>query len=112
MDYEASADHVKREKEKARELRQSRWWQNLSAKAVCYYCGRPLKKGEVTMDHVVPIAQGGKSTPGNVVPACKACNTAKRDMTAVEWQLHLEERRRLAEQQAALAEAPGKDDGS
>ena len=111
MDYDASFEHVKREKEKARALRQSRWWQNLSAKAACYYCGRPLKKGEVTMDHVVPIAQGGKSTPGNVVPACKACNTAKRDMTAVEWQLHLEELRRTREQQAALAGPLDKDGG-
>jgi HNH endonuclease len=42
------------------------------------------------MDHVVPIAQGGLSTPGNVVPSCKSCNTLKRDMTAVEWLLYLE----------------------
>jgi 5-methylcytosine-specific restriction endonuclease McrA len=42
------------------------------------------------MDHIVPLAQGGKSTPGNVVPSCKVCNNLKRDMTAVEWLLHLE----------------------
>lgn len=94
---DASDAHVRREKERARELRKSRWWQTLITKAVCYYCGRTLAKAEVTMDHVVPLAQGGASTPGNVVPSCKACNTLKRDMTAVEWALHLETRKRQAE---------------
>ena len=86
--------HIRREKERARELRKSRWWQTLITKAVCYYCGRKLEKDEVTMDHVVPLAQGGTSTPGNVVPSCKACNTLKRDMTAVEWALHVEAQKR------------------
>lgn len=90
MSLTPSEQHTRREKAKARELRLSRWWQNLIAQADCYYCQKPLKKEEVTMDHIVPLAQGGKSTPGNVVPSCKSCNNLKRDMTAVEWLLHLE----------------------
>lgn len=84
---DVSDSHMKLEKERARALRKSRWWQSLITKATCYYCSQDLAKAEVTMDHVVPIGQGGKSTPGNIVPACKACNTRKQDMTAVEWQL-------------------------
>ncbi len=86
----SSDQHIRREKTKARELRKSRWWQTLIAQAECYYCRQPLTKSAVTMDHVVPLAQGGRSTPGNLVPCCKACNNLKKDMTAVEWLLHLE----------------------
>lgn len=91
---DASEAHVRREKERARELRKSRWWQTLITKAACYYCGKKLEKAAVTMDHIVPLAQGGTSTPGNIVPACKTCNTRKRDLTAAEWVLYLEEQRR------------------
>ncbi len=37
------------------------------------------------MDHVVPIGRGGRSVRGNVVPACKACNTKKQSLVPVEW---------------------------
>jgi 5-methylcytosine-specific restriction endonuclease McrA len=30
------------------------------------------------MDHVIPLARGGRSTKGNLVPCCKACNTRKK----------------------------------
>jgi 5-methylcytosine-specific restriction endonuclease McrA len=95
MYHEVSQQHINKEREKARELRKSRWWQNiLSAGTTCYYCGRGIIRAEITMDHIVPVSQGGFSTKGNVVPCCKACNTMKRDMTAVEWQLHLESLRK------------------
>jgi 5-methylcytosine-specific restriction endonuclease McrA len=83
-------NHEAIQRERARALRKSRWWQTLITKSPCYYCHRPLTPREVTMDHIVPVAQGGKSTPGNVVPACKSCNTLKQDLTAVEWTLRLE----------------------
>jgi 5-methylcytosine-specific restriction endonuclease McrA len=37
------------------------------------------------MDHVVPLGRGGASRRGNVVPACKHCNTRKKGMLPVEW---------------------------
>lgn len=37
------------------------------------------------MDHIVPLARGGKSTKGNVVPACKDCNTKKKRFLPLEW---------------------------
>ncbi len=42
------------------------------------------------MDHVVPMVRGGRSTKGNVVPACKECNTKKRDQLLMEWEEYLE----------------------
>ena len=36
------------------------------------------------MDHVVPVARGGRSTKGNVVASCKACNTRKKLLTPAE----------------------------
>ena len=77
----------RRQKEAAKELRASRWWQNLLQGTNCYYCQKEIKKLAVTMDHIVPLAQGGKSVRGNVVPACKDCNNKKKDRTAVDWQI-------------------------
>jgi 5-methylcytosine-specific restriction endonuclease McrA len=42
------------------------------------------------MDHLVPLGRGGRSTRGNVVPACKACNTKKKSLVPVEWQAYLD----------------------
>ena len=39
------------------------------------------------MDHVVPLVRGGRSTRGNVVPACKTCNTDKKYRLAWEHEL-------------------------
>ena len=78
--------HQRREKEKARELRQSQWWKRRLAKGVCHYCGRRFSARELTMDHVVPVARGGKSTKGNVVPCCKECNTRKKMQLPAEWE--------------------------
>ena len=76
---------VKLEKEKAKNLRKSRWWQTLIANSSCYYCSKKLSKVEATMDHVVPLSRGGRSNRGNIVVACKACNTKKKDTTATEF---------------------------
>ena len=36
------------------------------------------------MDHILPVARGGKSTRGNVVPCCKECNNNKKYLTPAE----------------------------
>ena len=41
------------------------------------------------MDHVVPLGRGGRSVRGNVVPACKDCNSRKQSLLPVEWQDYL-----------------------
>jgi 5-methylcytosine-specific restriction endonuclease McrA len=72
---EVSDEHMRRQRAKARELRASPWWKRKRASGVCHYCGGKFPPAELTMDHLVPIIRGGKSTKGNVVPSCKKCNT-------------------------------------
>jgi len=43
----------------------------------CSYCGIELGDGELTLDHIVPLANGGKGMPYNKVPACGGCNQDK-----------------------------------
>jgi 5-methylcytosine-specific restriction endonuclease McrA len=78
-------DVIRREKGKARDLRKSRWWQQKISKGTCYYCGAQIKPRELTMDHVVPLARGGRSTKDNLVACCKECNTRKKTMLPLEW---------------------------
>jgi 5-methylcytosine-specific restriction endonuclease McrA len=42
------------------------------------------------MDHIVPIARGGRSTKGNLVPACKQCNNKKKQLLPMEWKSYLQ----------------------
>jgi 5-methylcytosine-specific restriction endonuclease McrA len=87
--YDLSEADQKRERHKARELRQSQWWKRRLAKGVCYYCGRPTPPDQLTMDHIVPISRGGKTTRGNVVACCKQCNNAKKQLLPMEWENYL-----------------------
>ena len=89
--YNLDEADIRRERSKARELRQSQWWKRKCAKGLCHYCGRPTPAKALTMDHIVPIARGGASTKGNVVPACKECNTAKQQLLPMEWEQYLEQ---------------------
>jgi len=86
----ADEKHIKKEKAKARELRQKGWWKNKLAEGVCYYCEEKFPPAELTMDHVVPVARGGCSTKGNVVPACKECNSKKKYLLPIEWEEYLD----------------------
>jgi 5-methylcytosine-specific restriction endonuclease McrA len=47
----------------------------------CQYCGRTLSRSELNLDHVVPRAQGGRTTWENVVCACVPCNLRKGGRT-------------------------------
>lgn len=80
-------DHLLREKLRANLLKKTLWWKNQLAKGICYYCGKKFLPKMLTMDHIVPISRGGKSTKGNVVPCCKSCNTDKKYLTPVEIKL-------------------------
>jgi 5-methylcytosine-specific restriction enzyme A len=87
--FVADEADIKREKEKARELRSSQWWKRQVAKGVCHYCGNRFSAKELTMDHIVPVSKGGKTTKGNVVPCCKTCNTEKKSKLLMEWDKYL-----------------------
>jgi 5-methylcytosine-specific restriction endonuclease McrA len=86
---EPDEDHLSRERAKARELRNSQWWKRQCARGRCHYCSCSVPAKSLTMDHVVPLSRGGRTTKGNVVPACKTCNTAKKQLLPMEWEAYL-----------------------
>jgi 5-methylcytosine-specific restriction endonuclease McrA len=50
----------------------------------CGYCGRKFPSHELTFDHIVPRAQGGKTSWTNIVMACAPCNSRKGARTPSE----------------------------
>ena len=80
---------ISKERRKARDLRRTQWWKNRCAKGKCYYCGRAVPPKELTMDHIVPLIRGGKSTRGNTVACCKTCNNNKKHLLPMEWENYL-----------------------
>lgn len=80
----ANDAHIRRERERARALRKSPWWQAQLAQGRCHYCNGHFKADELTMDHIIPVVRGGTSDKGNVVPACFACNQSKASQTLAE----------------------------
>jgi 5-methylcytosine-specific restriction enzyme A len=75
---QVSEEQIRRERRKARELRASQWWKRKRAGGICHHCGASFPPRELTMDHLVPLVRGGKSTKGNLVPSCKPCNSERR----------------------------------
>lgn len=55
----------------------------------CQYCGIKHVLKELTYDHVVPRAQGGKTRWENIVMACYPCNEGKRDRTPAQAGMRL-----------------------
>jgi hypothetical protein len=43
----------------------------------CVYCGIVFPPAQLTLDHVQPRMRGGDGSEGNLVAACRACNTRK-----------------------------------
>jgi 5-methylcytosine-specific restriction endonuclease McrA len=53
----------------------------------CQYCG--LRTRDLTLDHVIPRAKGGKHTWDNLVSACGPCNHKKGQRTVEQARMHL-----------------------
>jgi 5-methylcytosine-specific restriction endonuclease McrA len=43
----------------------------------CAYCDSNLEKRDCTLDHVLPVSKGGKTSFENTVTACGGCNAKK-----------------------------------
>lgn len=82
-------EELRKEKRRAQVLRKSPWWKRKCAEGVCYFCGKKILPKELTMDHIVPLIRGGKSLKGNIVPACKECNSKKKYLLPVEWEEYM-----------------------
>lgn len=56
----------------------------------CVYCG--TKSQKLTVDHVIPQGQGGKSSFDNCVAACRPCNHKKGNRTPNEAKMYMKRR--------------------
>jgi len=80
---------LKKERAKARELRSTQWWKRKRSSGICHYCKHYYPPKELTMDHIIPLARGGKSEKFNLVPCCKECNTQKKQLIPSEWEEYM-----------------------
>ncbi|MBU1341265.1 MAG: HNH endonuclease [Proteobacteria bacterium] len=80
---------LKKERDKARKLRSSQWWKRKRSLGICHYCRHNFLPKELTMDHMIPLARGGKSEKFNLVPCCKECNTKKNQLLPTEWEEYM-----------------------
>lgn len=76
----------------------------------CAYCGDQAEH----IDHVTPLARGGRHSIGNLVGACAACNLSKSKKLLVEWRYGPSARRqrmlyRATKQCSVYVEALGRD---
>ena len=55
----------------------------------CQYCGDGFPTNELTFDHVLPVAQGGRKDWANIVTCCVTCNRRKGGRTPAEARMHL-----------------------
>jgi 5-methylcytosine-specific restriction endonuclease McrA len=61
----------------------------LRDKKTCAYCGIKWRKSELTVDHVVPLVQGGLWEWKNLITACRPCNQRKGGRTPTQAKLDL-----------------------
>ena len=55
----------------------------------CQYCGKLHPTSELTFDHVMPVAQGGRKDWENIVTCCISCNRKKGGRTPGQAHMHL-----------------------
>lgn len=51
----------------------------------CGYCGLRFKPENLTIDHIMPLSKGGKTTVENSNLSCKKCNVLKGNMDPIKW---------------------------
>jgi 5-methylcytosine-specific restriction endonuclease McrA len=53
----------------------------------CFYCTRRLGASRLSLDHIVPRCAGGTHAASNLITACFACNSARREVELTGRQL-------------------------
>lgn len=83
--WDTNRKHLRREDWRSCAYTASDWRDALDAFGHrCAYCGSTAKQSR---DHFVPFSLGGTTTRGNIVPACSACNSSKRNKDPRHWLL-------------------------
>ena len=59
-------------------------WENAKSyfNNCCCYCGKELP---LEQEHFIPITKNGGFTKGNIIPACRSCNSSKNDKDFKDW---------------------------
>jgi hypothetical protein len=62
----------------------------------CWYCGESESKSNpMTVDHLVPLSNGGKNGQYNLRPACSHCNFAKAALGIEGFRRAVENKHRI-----------------
>src|SRR5262249_53832119 len=69
---------------------------------MCQYCGEKFPNEDLTFDHVVPVAQGGRKDWENIVTCCITCNRKKGGRTPDQARMHLIRQPRRPDKAPAL----------
>ena len=58
-------------------------------RGMCQYCGSRPGHSDLSIDHVLPRSQGGRTDWRNCVLSCQRCNRKKRNRTPVQASMRL-----------------------
>lgn len=58
---------------------------NLNKIKTCPYCGKPIRKKKLELDHMFPRDYGGVSITNNLIPCCSDCNSDKGNLNIYEY---------------------------
>lgn len=50
----------------------------------CFFCGKPLNMGTLSVDHYLPKSASGTNDVFNLVAACKSCNAEKLNIVPMD----------------------------
>jgi hypothetical protein len=56
------------------------------SKGDCDYCKTFVGMGNLTIEHMTPISQGGSNDKDNIAAICRPCNTSKGKRDIEAWQ--------------------------
>jgi 5-methylcytosine-specific restriction endonuclease McrA len=73
----------RRMRSRTHDLTDDQWDALKAAWGGCAYCGNTEQSLE--KDCMLPIANGGRYTVSNVVPACRSCNASKWNTEVTTW---------------------------
>lgn len=62
----------------------------------CIYCGHELTVSNMTIDHIIPKAEGGTDLESNLIACCKECNAKKADQALGVFLLQKGSTKRIA----------------
>jgi HNH endonuclease len=51
----------------------------------CVWCSAEVWPRDRTLEHLLPRSRGGRDGAHNLLPACRACNRARRSQSAVAY---------------------------